>query len=90
MRWHRAHLSGELALAFTIQDPAGGSILIDDAEGDTLSTLFEAAVQAVEEAIINQLVAATDMLGNGNSLVRALPHDVVTSILRRHRRLIEA
>jgi D-aminopeptidase len=52
-----------------------------------MDPLFEAAVQATEEAIINTLVAATTMSGiNGNTL-HALPHERVREILRNYRRL---
>ena len=74
-------------LAFSTRDTEGGHVLIDDVEGDTLSPLFEAAVQSVEEAIVNQLVASTDMLGNGNRLVRGIPHNPLIQILRQHGRL---
>ena len=38
-----------------------------------LDVLFEATVQATEEAIVNSMVAARDMDGNGGSSAKALP-----------------
>ena len=49
--------------------------------------LYEATVQATEEAIINALVAARDMTGKDGSRVHALPHAALREALRRHGRL---
>jgi L-aminopeptidase/D-esterase-like protein len=54
-----------------------------------MDPLFEATVQATEEAIINALVASTTLSGvNGNTL-HALPHERVREILRKYNRLLE-
>ena len=42
-----------------------------------LDPLFEATVQATEEAIVNSMVAARDMQGNGGTSAVALPHDAL-------------
>jgi len=47
--------------------------------------LFEAAVEATEEAVINSLFAATPTDGNGHH-VDALPVDQVVKLYRRARR----
>ena len=52
-----------------------------------ISPLFEATVQAVEEAIINTLVAAETMVGINNNKVWALPHDRVKKIMKKYNRL---
>ncbi|MBT7974554.1 MAG: S58 family peptidase, partial [Candidatus Marinimicrobia bacterium] len=52
-----------------------------------ISPLFEATVQAVEEAIINTLVAAETMVGINNNKVWALPHDRVKLIMKKYNRL---
>ncbi|HKK22969.1 MAG TPA: P1 family peptidase [Pseudohaliea sp.] len=49
--------------------------------------LFLATVQATEEAIVNALVAAEDMQGNGGHRVQALDHDALRALLRRYNRL---
>ena len=46
-----------------------------------------ADLQAVEEAIVNALVAAETMTGVHGNVIHALPHDPVREILRRHGRL---
>jgi D-aminopeptidase len=43
-------------------------------------------VQATEEAIVNALVAARDMEGNGGHAVKALPHDALVQLLARYGR----
>lgn len=52
-----------------------------------LNPLFEATVNATEEAIINALVAGKTMTGADGNTVYALPHERVQEILRRYNRL---
>jgi L-aminopeptidase/D-esterase-like protein len=56
---------------------------------DRMNPLFDATAQAVEEAIINALVAAETMVGRDGHKVVALPHDGMREILKRYNRLIE-
>lgn len=49
-----------------------------------MSPLFEAAIEATEEAIYNSMLKATTTTGNGHT-VEALPVERVTEILREHR-----
>ena len=51
----------------------------------TMSPLFEAAVEAAEEAAINSLFAASPMDGNGRH-IDALPIDQVVRLYKRARR----
>jgi L-aminopeptidase/D-esterase-like protein len=54
---------------------------------DLINPLFEATVQAVEESIINAMVAAETMEGvNGNKAFR-LPHDLVIKVLKKYNRI---
>jgi hypothetical protein len=48
--------------------------------------LFEAVVQATEEAIINALVAAQTMIGKDGVKVLALPHDRLRAVLKKYNR----
>lgn len=77
------NLSGELMLAFST---TGGvkTGCIDDFDSNTMNALFAAAVQVVEEALVNQLVASSDMIGNGNLAVHALPHEALRQILGKY------
>ena len=54
-----------------------------------MNPLFKATVQATEEAIINALVAAEDMVGVNGNTVYALPHDRLRAILKKYNRLSE-
>jgi D-aminopeptidase len=50
----------------------------------SMSPLFEAAIEATEEAIYNSMLRATTTSGNGHT-VEALPVDRVAAILKEHR-----
>jgi D-aminopeptidase len=52
-----------------------------------LDNIFEATVQATEEAIINALVAGETMVGVNGNRVYAIPHDKLREVLRRYNRL---
>lgn len=52
---------------------------------DAVSGLFEAALDATEEAVYNSLLKATDTTGNGRT-VRALPIDQLRALLKTYGR----
>ncbi|OBX21761.1 MULTISPECIES: DmpA family aminopeptidase [Bizionia] len=54
---------------------------------DQLMPVFEATVQAVEEAIINAMVAAETMEGINGNKAYALPHDKLVEILKKYNRI---
>ena len=54
-----------------------------------IDRLFEATVQATEEAIVNALVAAKTMTGANGARYFAMPHDELRDILKRYNRLEE-
>jgi len=54
---------------------------------DQITPLFEATVQAVEEAIINAMVAADTMEGINGNKSYALPHDLLQQTLKKYNRL---
>jgi L-aminopeptidase/D-esterase-like protein len=56
---------------------------------ERLNALFEATVQATEEAIVNALIAAETMTGVDNHKVLALPHDRLREVLKKYSRLKE-
>jgi L-aminopeptidase/D-esterase-like protein len=86
-------MSGEFALAFSTTNttPLEGSPpprqAISDLDEAKLDALFDATVQAVEEAIINQLWASDTMVGLDGYKVYGLPHERVLDILKAHNRL---
>jgi D-aminopeptidase len=84
--------SGEYAVAFSTsldvrRSPERRSkpSTVIDLPNEQMSPLFEAAVEAAEEAAINSLFAATPMEGNGHH-IDALPVDEVVKLYRRARR----
>ena len=52
---------------------------------DSVSSLFEAVLDATEEAVDNSLLRATDVSANGRT-IRALPIDPLRAILRKYGR----
>jgi L-aminopeptidase/D-esterase-like protein len=54
---------------------------------DDIDPVFEATVQATEEAILNALVAAETMTGINGNTVHALPHDRLREALKKYNRL---
>lgn len=54
---------------------------------DLINPLFDATVQAVEESIINAMVAAETMEGINGNKAYALPHKMVIDILKKYNRI---
>jgi D-aminopeptidase len=82
--------SGDFAIAFSTQQslrvtagaaPQPRTIL----PTDNVSALFEAVLDATEEAVYNSLLRATDTTGNGRT-VRAIPIDALTALLKKYGR----
>ena len=86
--------SGDLFLAFSTANRSryaeAGLRRFAALPTESLDPLFEAAVQAVEEAIVNALVAATSRTGVHGARYPALPHAALQATLRRFGRLDEA
>ena len=84
--------SGDLFLAFSTAnqhaaDPSEPTRTVATVPNDRMDPLFTATVQAVEEAIINALVANQSMTGRDNRRVDALPHDRIRALLGKYNRL---
>ncbi len=79
--------SGDIFLAFSTAnaDPnKDGTIgTVSYIGNDDLDSLFEATVQATEEAIVNAMVAARDMRGEAGHYARAIPHKELVRLLKR-------
>ncbi len=56
---------------------------------ERLDNLYQATVEATEEAIINALVAAETMDGINGNIIYALPHQRLQSVLKKYGRLNE-
>ena len=82
--------SGDLFLAFSTANAGalGGAPLVQSVSlgNDSLDGLFNATVQATEEAIVNAMVAARDMQGTEGHSVQALPHDALVRLLKQYGR----
>ena len=78
-----ANGSGDYVIAFSTVRTENNTLLHDE----QLSPLFQAAVEATEEAIHNSLLKATDTKGYRGSVVHALPIDKLTEVLRKYGRL---
>ena len=48
-----------------------------------MNSLFYAAIEATEEAIVNALVAAETLTGKDGRTAHALPHAALADLLRR-------
>lgn len=89
------YMSGELVLAFSTTNTIATGQQTNSVEtptpwtGAMLNPLFLATVEAVEEALVNCLVAAETMTGANGLTVHALPEDRLQQILRKYNRLDE-
>jgi L-aminopeptidase/D-esterase-like protein len=85
--------SGDLFIAFSTSN----EIQLRPASLETFSfvpnafidPLFEATVQATEEAIVNAIIAGETMQGIDGRIIYAIPHDRLQSVLKKYNRLIE-
>jgi D-aminopeptidase len=85
--------SGDIFIAFSTANTgaskSSGLSQLTMLPNDLMNPLFEATVQATEEAIINALVAAETMTGIDNHKVIALPHDRLKAVMKKYNRLAE-
>ena len=86
--------SGDIFIAFSTANPgaakSSGIAQLDMVPNDQMNPLFEATVEATEEAIVNALVAAETMTGADNHTVLALPHGRLREALKKYNRLAES
>jgi D-aminopeptidase len=87
-----ANGSGDIFIAFSTANPGAARdgndpINIQMLSNNAESAFFTATIQAVEEAIINSLVAAETMTGRNGLTVPALPLDRLKTILAKYNRL---
>jgi L-aminopeptidase/D-esterase-like protein len=85
--------SGDLFIAFSTANPGAaspkGASSLAMLSNERMDPLFEATVQATEEAIANAMVAAETMRGVDGREIRALPQDRLRDALRKYGRLVE-
>jgi len=80
--------SGDYALAFSTNEKVRRAVsatrlTTEELANEQMSGLFEAAVEATEEAIYNSLFEATTTTGNGHT-VQAIPLDRVREVLAKY------
>jgi len=83
--------SGDIFIAFSTANPgaeaAPESAAVTMVSNARISALFEATVQATEEAIVNALVAAETMVGVDGHRSEAISHAALVAALRKYNRL---
>ena len=83
--------SGDIFVSFSVANPHAMS----DSEvrevrmlpNELMTGLFQATIQAVEESILNALIAAKTMRGIKGNTVYAIPHERLRKVLRKYNRL---
>jgi D-aminopeptidase len=83
--------SGDIFIAFSTGNvlPLGSTTLVAGltmVPNEEIDALFEAAIEAVEEAILNALTMAETMTGLHGRTVHALPYDLLAEAMARYRR----
>jgi D-aminopeptidase len=79
--------SGDYAIAFSTKNRINAADPVRSVQvvgNDAMSPLFQAVIEATEEAILNSLFKATTVIGKDKHTAEALPIEQTISILRRY------
>jgi L-aminopeptidase/D-esterase-like protein len=83
--------SGDIFIAFSTANPGAakrtGVREITMLPNDQISPLFQATVEAVEESIINALLAAKTMTGINGNKIYELPEERLLQVLKKYNRI---
>jgi D-aminopeptidase len=84
--------SGDIFIAFSTANSGAGAeqkhvVNLDMLPNGVLDPVFRATVEATEEAIVNAMVAARDMVGVDDHRVVAIPHAELRAVLKKYGRL---
>lgn len=83
--------SGDIFLAFSTANQGAGLAAnvagLEMLSNSAMDPLFQATVEATEEAILNTLLAAETMEGINGNTVYALPHDLLLEVMRKYGRV---
>ena len=82
--------SGDYAIAFSTANRINASDKVRNVQvlgNDAMSPLFEAVIEATEEAIYNSMFRATSVTGKEKRTIEALPIDRVKELLRKYGRI---
>ncbi len=83
--------SGDLFIAFSTANPEASNPdkvtrSVETVPNDRLDPIFDAVVQATEEAVVNALIDNQSMSGRDDHKVEALSHDRVRELLKKYNR----
>jgi D-aminopeptidase len=82
--------SGDIFIAFSTANRQAGTtkglVNITMIPNDEMNAVFDATVQATEEAIVNAMLGAETITGYRDHRVVALPHDRLKQVLRKYQR----
>ena len=83
--------SGDIFLAFSTANENAFNrdeiSTVQSLPNDKLYSIFDATTHAVEEAIINAMVAAETMEGINGNKAYAIPHDLLIEVLKKYKRI---
>jgi L-aminopeptidase/D-esterase-like protein len=86
-----SNYSGDIFIAFSTMNlkatKSRSLVEVTMLPNTELDPIFEATVQATEEAIINALIAAETMTGRDGNRAIAIPHDRLKEVLEKYKRL---
>jgi D-aminopeptidase len=83
-----ANGSGDIFIAFSTGNHVGQNDKISNVKmiaPDAMTSLFRAAAEATEEAILNAMCMAETMSGRDGRTIHALPLDLLQEVMRRYR-----
>jgi D-aminopeptidase len=83
-----ANGSGDIFIAFSTGNHIGQNDRITTVRmiaPDAMTSLFRAAAEATEEAILNALCMAETMSGRDGRIIHALPLDLLQEVMRKYR-----
>ncbi len=82
--------SGYIFIAFSTANPGAANssapVTLLMQPNDLMNPLFQATVEATEEAILNAMIGADTMTGLNGHTVMALPHDRLRQVMRKYGR----
>jgi D-aminopeptidase len=79
--------SGDYAIAFSTKNRIDASEkirIVQIVGNEAMSPLFQAVIEATEEAILNSLFKATTVTGKDKHTVEALPIDETINVLKKY------
>ncbi len=86
-----SNFSGDIFLAFSTANASAMKAMeivqLTMVPNEQLDPIFDAAVSATEEAIVNALVAAESMVGRDDHKVLAIPHERLCKVMKKYGRL---